>query len=87
MEKKDFVVEEIVDLNLAAYLIVSGFQLLRPPISIPNQKYKIFQFEKTPEFEQACVRYFNRNAQVDALTICETIRSLLAASKSKGEGR
>ncbi len=87
MEKKDFVVEEIVDLNLAAYLIACGFQLLRPPLSIPNKRYRIFQFQKTPELEQACINYFNRKAPVDALTICETIRSLLAVSKSKGEGR
>jgi len=75
--------EEITDLNVAAFLIVSGFKLLRPPRLSHNKKFRIFDFERTQELEEMCTRYFNRNAMVDALTLAETTRSLFASSKSQ----
>jgi len=66
--------KQVTDLNLVAYLLTIGFKFLNPPKFSP--RFTVFEFEKTPELEEACVSFYRRTAKVDALTLCENLRTI-----------
>lgn len=78
-------IRETSDIDLTAYLIVSGFKLIGPPKR--KERLVIFQFKNSPELEQAWNDYFEKRTSVDALTFSETTRKLRTQVKEFGLGR
>ena len=80
MEKKTKKIENRIepfltsDTNLVAYLIVNGFKQANPPRLRDRHVY--WAFEKTPGLDQAVQSYNDRNALVDAQTICDCLKKL-----------
>jgi hypothetical protein len=68
--------KQVTDLNLVAYLLTLGFKFLNPPKFSP--RFTIFDFERTSELENATASFYERTAQVDALTLCENLRTIKA---------
>ena len=61
----------IVDVNLAAYLIIKGFkQIARPKF---QRGYNKFIFEGSLEISAEKEKFFSQETSVDALTICENL--------------
>lgn len=80
-ENKIFI-KETSDIDLTAYLIVSGFAVIAPPKR--KDRLVIFQFENTPGLEQAWNEYFEKHTSVDALTFSEVTRKLRTQIKEFG---
>lgn len=78
----------VSDTHLAAFLIASGHRLAEPA---RYQDGRItFKFQRSPEVEKVCSDFYDRNAQVDALSVLETLRTLRAMItelKREGGGR
>jgi hypothetical protein len=71
--------KRLSDLNLSAHLSVSGHKLL----GVEGNGYKgFFVFEDTPELEKDTLKFFNREAVVDALGFGEALRNLKALALS-----
>jgi hypothetical protein len=67
--------KRLTDLNLSAYLSVSGHKLL----GVEGNGHKgFFVFEDKPELERDTLKFFNREATVDALSFGEAQRNLKA---------
>ncbi len=67
------------DLNLSAFLSVSGHKLL----GVKRDGRKgLFIFEDTPELERDTLKFFNRETTVDALSFGEALRNLKALALS-----
>ncbi len=62
------------DSNLAAYLIVSGFEQPIPPKLRDRHVY--WSFEKTLDLDRAVEQYNSKNALVDAQSICNCLKKL-----------
>jgi len=67
--------KQVTDLNLIAYYLTLGFKYSSPP---KYSRFTVFEFEKTPELDEATARFYERTAQVDALTLCENLRTIKA---------
>jgi hypothetical protein len=78
-------IKETSDIDLTAYLIVTGFKLIGPPKR--KERLVIFQFKNSPELERAWNSYFDKRTSVDALTFSETTRKLRTQIKEFGLGR
>ena len=85
MAQQEIQTAEVTDLHLAAYLIASGFRLLKSPFHNPSRKYRIFLFQDSPEIQEAQLNFFNRNAPIDASTYGEAIRTLLTTIKGRDD--
>lgn len=66
--------KQIADLNLVAYLLTIGFK----QSSSITERFTVFEFERSPELEEAVANFYNRNTKVDALTLCENLRTIKA---------
>lgn len=66
--------KQVTDLNLVAYLLTLGFKFLNSPKFSP--RFTVFEFEKTSELEESCINFYKRIAKVDALTLCENLRTI-----------
>ena len=69
-------VREIVEFNLAAYLLVAGFKQISPPTLVNNSI--TFYFEDTTELSKAVTAFFMREAQIDPLSMAESVRKVKA---------
>ena len=78
-------IKETSDIDLTAYLIISGFKLIGPPKR--KERLVIFQFKNGPELEKAWNDYFDKRTGVDALTFSEITRKLRIQVKEFGLGR
>lgn len=67
-------IKQVTDLNLVAYLLTLGFKFLNPPKFSP--RFTVFEFLKTSELEEACISFYRRTSKVDALTLCENLRTI-----------
>ncbi len=77
--------KETTDVDLAGYLLLKGFKLIQP-LTIRG-KYILFTFDNSPELEAECVNFYNNNTDVDAYSLCESIRklrSMLRTTKASG---
>lgn len=66
--------KQVTDLNLVAYLLTVGFK----PTANITTRFTLFEFERSPEIEEAITKFYDRNAKVDALTLCENLRTIKA---------
>ena len=71
--------KRLSDLNLSAFLSVSGHKLLGVE---GNGRQGFFVFEDTPELERDTLKFFNRETTVDALSFGEALRNLKALALS-----
>jgi hypothetical protein len=69
-------IKQVTDLNLIAYLQTIGLKFLSSPKF--STRFTVFEFERTPELEEACLSFYERKAQVDALTFAENLRTIKA---------
>ncbi len=67
------------DLFAAAYLIVKGFRLFKPPY-LNRKGFVVYTFSKTPNLEDAWSRLEDRSDSVEPLSILEQYRFLRAQS-------
>jgi hypothetical protein len=67
------------DLFAAAYLIVKGFPLIKPPY-LNKKGFVVYTFNKTPELESAWNQLDSRSDSVEPLSILEQYRYLRAQS-------
>ena len=72
--EKNTNIKQVTDLNLVAYLQTIGIKYINAPKFSP--RFVLFEYQKTPELEQACMSFYNRTAKVDALTLCENLRTI-----------
>jgi hypothetical protein len=63
------------DLFAAAYLIVKGFQLIKPPY-LNRKGYVVYAFKRTPELEDAWNHLTNRSDLLEPLSVMEQYRAL-----------
>jgi len=84
--KKVDQVFETSDLNLAAYLVATGFKLLRQPFNPTGKHFTIFTFAPSPEITQASLNFFNKQAPIDAATYGESVRSLVTSMRVLNKG-
>lgn len=71
--------KKLTDLNLSAFLNVTGHKLLGVE---GNGRQGFFIFQDTPELERDTMRFFNREAFVEPLTFGEALRNLKALAMS-----
>jgi hypothetical protein len=77
--------KEILEVNLAAYLLTDGFPLIGPPRQ--SSHFVVFPFEASKKLDQAIENFYSKTTRVDALTFTENlyrVRSLVRQSK-RGE--
>lgn len=67
------------DLFAATYLIVKGFPLIKPPY-LNRKGFVVYTFNKTPELEDAWVRFEERSDLIEPLSLMEQYRFLRAQS-------
>ena len=72
--------KRLTDLNLSAYLSASGHKLLGVE---STGRQGLFVFADTPELERDTLRFFNREATVDALSFAEALRNLKALAMNQ----
>ena len=72
-------IKRLSDLNLSAYLSVSGHKLLAVE---GDRQRSFFIFEDRPELDRDTLKFFNREAPVDALSFGEALRNLKALALS-----
>lgn len=63
------------DLYLAAFFMSAGCKMLQSSRE-PKSRRVYFLFEKNPLINELKVKYFSREAKVDALTFADNIKSL-----------
>lgn len=63
------------DLYLAAFFLSAGCKMSRSSRDIKSKRV-YFVFEKNPLMQELKVKYFSREAKVDALTFADNIKSL-----------
>jgi len=69
---------ELTDIALVAYLVTSGFKIIR----IDKRTGKsIFHFSDTEVLEEHTLKFFNHEAIVDPLQFSETLRNLRSYAK------
>jgi hypothetical protein len=68
--------KQITDIQLVACLLSLGFKYTNPAKFSP--RFSVFEFKRTPELEQACINFYDRATKVDALTLCENLRTIKA---------
>lgn len=63
------------DLYLAAFFLSAGSKMVKS-IRDPKNKRVYFIFEKNPLMQELKLKYFSREAKVDALTFADNVKSL-----------
>lgn len=63
------------DLYLAAFFISAGCKMTKPQRD-ENSRRVYFVFEKNPLMNDLKLKYFSREAQVDAMTMADNVKSL-----------
>lgn len=63
------------DLYLAAFFLSAGCKMTKSSRDM-NTKRVYFVFEKNPLMQELKVKYFSREAKVDALTFADNVKSL-----------
>lgn len=59
---------KVSDLGLVAYLLVKGYPVVKKVPAV-DRKWMSFLFEKTPELEEDCLKYFDGKTSVDARSV------------------
>jgi len=63
------------DLYLAAFFLSTGCKMVRSSRDLKTKRV-YFVFEKNPLMNELKVKYFSREAKVDALTFADNVKSL-----------
>ena len=80
MEKaKEVEVLKTSDLFAVTYLIVKGFPLIKPPY-LNRKGFVVYAFNKTPELEDAWIKFEDRSDFVEPLSLLEQYRFLRSQS-------
>ena len=69
----------VIDVNLVSYLISKGFKQVSHPTI--QEGIVRFYFEDSDQISEEIKKFFDKNTQIDALTILEisrTLRSLIS---------
>jgi hypothetical protein len=81
-------IREIRSLDLVAYLLMVGIKYIDPP-RLSRDGVVWFSYQNTPEFLDACVRFYNDEAHVNPIAFNSQLRELhlLVKSIKKGVNR
>jgi hypothetical protein len=79
-------VSKLSDLGLVAYLLVKGYPLIKK-VATANQKWMSFHFEKTPELEEDCLKYFDGKTSIDARSVIAQFVNLKALIRNLKEDK
>lgn len=69
-------VREVQESNLVAYILVAGFKQVSHP-TISNNRVT-FYFEDSTELSKTVTAYYMREANIDPLTMAESVRRVKA---------